>query len=218
MQVEVVSDVVCPWCYIGKRRFERALDRLRDAGVTFDLQVRYRAFQLDPHAPLDEPMPVREAYAKKFGGVARADDILANVTKVAKRDDITMNLDRAIRANTLRAHRLLKLVERDAPELQADINESLMHAYFTAGLDISAIAVLEQCAAANGFSSPHLASVLSDDSPMSELNVLVGNDVQWAQDHEVTAVPTFIINETFALPGAQDIEVFERLIRRMSAR
>jgi predicted DsbA family dithiol-disulfide isomerase len=218
MQVEVVSDVVCPWCYIGKRRFETALGNLRVAGVTFDLDVRYRAYQLDPQAPLDAPIPVREAYARKFGGYERADAILASVTKEAAHDGISMRLDQAIRANTLRAHRLLKLVERDAPELQADINEAIMHAYFTAGLDISQLEVLDQCARDEGFTAPNLVNMLSDDSAEAPLNVLVRTDTEWAREHDVTAVPTFVINQSFAVPGAQDVDVFERLLAKMISR
>jgi len=218
MQVEVVSDVVCPWCYIGKRRFERAVGQLRESGVTLDLHVRYRAYQLDPRAPLDSPLPVREAYALKFGGHARADDILANVTKVAAQDGIQMRMDRAIRANTLRAHRLLKLVERDAPELQADVNEAIMHAYFTAGLDISHLDVLQQCALDSGFASSEFERALVDEAPDANLNTLVTADVQWASERDITAVPTFVINDSFAIPGAQDVDVFERLLRKMLTR
>src|SRR6187431_3514883 len=104
MQVEIWSDVVCPWCYIGKRRFERAVAEVAD-----DIEVRavYRPYQLDPSAPRGASVPVVEAYARKFGGPERAEQILDHVTRIAADDGIEFRMDRALRANTLLAHRLL---------------------------------------------------------------------------------------------------------------
>lgn len=216
MQVEVVSDVVCPWCYIGKRRFERALTRLHDDGVTLDLQLSYRAYQLDPTAPSNAPVPVREAYAKKFGGVQRADEILANVTAVAAHEGITFHMDRALRANTMRAHRLLKLVEIDAPDLQAAVNESVMQAYFTDGLDISHVDVLAECARVAGFTSPSLEEHLTTSDALNPVVQAVEADLHWSRERDVTAVPTFVINDSFAVPGAQDTDTFVRLLRKIA--
>ena len=149
MRVEVVSDLVCPWCYIGKRRFDNAVAQVaapratpRASPVSSPaVTITYRAYQLDPGAPqYTAPEPVRDVYARKFGGVARADEILANVTAVARDEGITFNMHDAVRANTLRAHRLLKLVELEAPLLQAAVNESIMAAYFTEGRNIADVA------------------------------------------------------------------------------
>ena len=220
MRVEVVSDVVCPWCYIGKRRFERALTHLASEGVTLDLQVRYRAYQLDPTAPLSSSTsraaPVREGYAKKFGGLQRADDILANVTAIAAKEGITFHMNRALRANTMRAHRLLKLVERDAPELQAAVNESIMQAYFTEGKDIADVDTLIACASRAAYDSPAIEQHLVSNDPADTVALAVADDLQWAADHDITAVPTFMINGSFAVPGAQDTETFVRLLRKIA--
>jgi len=220
MRVEVVSDLVCPWCYIGKRRFDNALAQLAAPLNTPAVTITYRAYQLDPEAPQDAaPEPVRDVYARKFGGVARADEILANVTAVARAEGITFNMHDAVRANTMRAHRLLKLVELEAPLLQAAVNESIMAAYFTEGRNIGDVATLIDCAARAGFSSTatteHLVSngVCEDASSITARAVAA--DLLWAADRDITAVPTFVINDSFAVPGAQDTDTFVRLLTKM---
>jgi predicted DsbA family dithiol-disulfide isomerase len=225
MQVEVVSDLVCPWCYIGKRRFDNALAQLATPVSSPAVTITYRAYQLDPGAPQDTaPEPVRDVYARKFGGVARADEILANVTAVARDEGITFNMHNAVRANTLRAHRLLKLVELEAPLLQAAVNESIMAAYFTEGRNIADVATLIDCAARVGFSSNATTEQLVSDDPLSGASSgassitarAVAADLLWAADRDITAVPTFVINDSFAVPGAQDTNTFLRLLTKMS--
>ena len=220
MQVEVVSDLVCPWCYIGKRRFDNALAQLAAPVSSPAVTITYRAYQLDPGAPQDTaPEPVRDVYARKFGGVARADEILANVTAVARDEGITFNMHNAVRANTLRAHRLLKLVELEAPLLQAAVNESIMAAYFTEGRNIADVATLIDCAARVGFSSSATTEQLVGDGISNGASSItaraVAADVLWAADRDITAVPTFVINDSFAVPGAQDTSTFVRLLTKM---
>ena len=233
MRVEVVSDLVCPWCYIGKRRFDNAVAQVaaqraapRASPVSSPaVTITYRAYQLDPGAPQDTaPEPVRDVYARKFGGVARADEILANVTAVARDEGITFNMHDAVRANTLRAHRLLKLVELEAPLLQAAVNESIMAAYFTEGRNIADVATLIDCAARVGFSSSATTEQFVGDGVSNGVSEgassitarAVAADLLWAADRDITAVPTFVINDSFAVPGAQDTSTFVRLLTKMS--
>ncbi|MEZ5216713.1 MAG: DsbA family oxidoreductase [Ilumatobacteraceae bacterium] len=136
MLIEVWSDVVCPWCYIGKRKLELALSQYEGP----EPEVRYRAFQLDPRAPHGPGMPVREAYAKKFGGEEAADRILQRVTEAAAEVGLGFRLDRAIRANTLDAHRLLALALEEG--VQRQLKEELLQAYFVDGQDIGASSTL----------------------------------------------------------------------------
>ena len=146
MKVEIFSDLVCPWCFIGKRRFERAVEALRSDGLALDLEIVVRPFQLDPSAPIGEATPVAVAYAKKFGGPEKAEAILRHVTEVAAADGITFNMDVALRANTLSAHRLLAFVEsRYGAAAQMDVNEAIMNAYFRDGRDIADHDVLAEC-------------------------------------------------------------------------
>lgn len=219
MRVEIVSDVVCPWCYIGKRRFETALDQLRKEGVAVDLTVSYRAFQLDPSAPLGPPTLVREAYAAKFGGEERAQRILANVTQAARAEGLLLRMDLALRANTRRAHRLLAYVRRHQPESQSDVNEAIMRAYFSEGRNIADPDTLIECfrsATHDAFAAaqkPYDVITGFDDEWDDEVDA----DLSWAASRDVTAVPTFVINDSLAVPGAQDASSLVRILKKMAA-
>ena len=127
VKVDIWSDVVCPWCYIGKRRFEAALRRFPGAA---DVTVTFRAFQLDPSAPPGAATPVREVYERKFGP-GQADQIIDRVTAMAADEGLTFHMDRAVRANTLLAHRLLWLAEQRG--VQEAVKERLLRAYFGDG-------------------------------------------------------------------------------------
>lgn len=212
MRVEIFSDLVCPWCFIGKRRFERAVEALRADGLGLDLEVVVRPFQLDPTAPVDSAVPVREAYAKKFGGPDKAEAILRHVTSVAEADGITFNMDLAVRANTLHAHRILLFVEETlGASTQMELNEAIMNAYFRDGLNIADVEVLSECAASVGVDRDATREVLMSDRYLAEVEEWLAT----AADNGITAVPTFIVDDRWSIPGAQDAEMFERVLRRM---
>lgn len=212
MRVEIFSDLVCPWCFIGKRRFERAVEALRADGLGLDLEVVVRPFQLDPTAPVDSAVPVREAYAKKFGGPDKAEAILRHVTSVAEADGITFNMDLAVRANTLHAHRILLFVEENlGASTQMELNEAIMNAYFRDGPNIADVEVLSECAASVGVDRDATREVLMSDRYLAEVEEWLAT----AADNGITAVPTFIVDDRWSIPGAQDTEMFERVLRRM---
>jgi len=151
MKVEIWSDVVCPWCYIGKKRFEDAVQRLSDEGTEIDLEVTFRPFQLDPSAPVGGTSPVAEAYAKKFGGPDKAAKIIDHVTRVASDSGIEFNMDIALRANTLRAHRMMHLaLLHNGADAQRRMKQRLLEAYFTEGRNVAADDVLLEAATAAG--------------------------------------------------------------------
>ena len=209
MQVEIWSDVVCPWCYIGKRRFEKAAAEL--AGEV-DLQVVYRAYQLDPTASPGAATPVIQAYAKKFGGPERAAQIIEHVSTVAAGEGLEFRMDRALRANTLLAHRLLWVAE--GLGAQVALKERLLRAYFCDGLDVGDPEVLAACAADVGMPTDRVRAFLdSDDGTVQVLEQL-----RAAADAEITAVPTFVLDGKWAIPGAQDPETFVTVIRRLLAK
>jgi predicted DsbA family dithiol-disulfide isomerase len=212
MRIEIFSDVICPWCFIGKRRFETAISRLRDRGVDVQVDYSFRPFQLDPTAPTDSPTPAKDAYAKKFGGPERATEILDHVTSVAAQDDITFNMDIAVRANTFLAHRLLSYaLKQHGAAVQIPLKERIMDAYFTDGKNISDIDVLADCAESAGIDRNEAHTFLSGDELVDE----VRSEIAEAAEYGVTAVPTFIINGQWSVPGAQDVEMFERIIERI---
>ena len=212
MRIEIFSDVICPWCFIGKRRFETAISRLRDRGVDVQVDYMFRPFQLDPTAPTDSPTPAKDAYAKKFGGSERATEILDHVTSVAAQDNITFNMDIAVRANTFLAHRLLSYaLKQHGAAVQIPLKERIMDAYFTDGKNIGDIDVLADCAESAGIDRTEAHTFLSGDELVDE----VRSEIAEAAEYGVTAVPTFIINGQWSVPGAQDVEMFERIIERI---
>lgn len=226
MKIEIWSDVVCPWCYIGKRRFDRALENLRSGsnsgpalGADVDtIEISYRAYQLDPQAPVGSAVPVREVYARKFGGPERAQSIFDHLSSVAAADGITFDFDIAQRANTVDAHRLLWKAGLDLGfSGQSALKERLLAAYFTEGRNIADHGVLA-AAAARCWPGPvdedSFRTFLEGDSGRGE----VMQEMAEAATRSITGVPTYLIDGQWAIPGAQDVETFERVLRRVLER
>jgi predicted DsbA family dithiol-disulfide isomerase len=206
--VEIYSDVVCPWCYIGKRRFEEALSEFEHAD---EVDVVWRPFQLDPRAPTT-PSPLLDAYARKFGGPGRAMEIIDHVTEVAATVGLEFRLDIAQRGNTFAAHRLLWHV-RDDRALQSALKERLMRAYFMEGGDIGDAATLAMLAGEVGVSDAE--SFLASDDGADEVRA----GLAVAADLEITAVPTFVFDGgRWSVPGAQDPSVFLIVLRKVYER
>ena len=209
MRVEIYSDVVCPWCYIGKRKFEAALAQFEGAD---DVEVVWRPYQLDPTAPPGAAQPVMDAYAKKFGGPERAAAIIENVTNVAAEVGLGFRMDRAVRANTRDAHRLLGWAERTAgTHVQGELKERLLQAYFVDGRNIGDHDTLAALAADAGLDQAAAFALLDSDDGLAELN----EELAEAASHGITAVPTFVFDGQWAVPGAQEPELFVRALRRM---
>ena len=203
--------MVCPWCYIGKRRFETALSRVAARRDVSSVDVVFRPYQLDPTAQPGHSQPVVEAYARKFGGPERAEEILRHVTSVAAEDGIVFHMDRALRANTLLAHRALWFAEQRSPALQIALKERLLQAYFSDGADIGDPAQLATYAAEIGLDHDEVAAFLTGDGGVGE----VMEHLALAVSNGITAVPTFVFDEQWAVPGAQDVDLFERVLDRM---
>ena len=213
MRVEIFSDVVCPWCYIGKARFDRAVANLKAKGLEIDVDVVYSPYQLDPTAPIGVATPVLEAYSKKFGGPEKAQAILDHVTAIAAQEGITFNMDIALRANTLPSHRLLAhALATYSPQVQAALKQNIMIAYFTDGKDISSNKVLVECAVSAGMDADEANIVLTENLFAQE----VASQISDATSNGITAVPTYVINDQWSVPGAQDTELFERVLVRLA--
>ena len=212
LRVEIWSDVICPWCYIGKTRFDRAIERLGDE-VTLD--VVYRAYQLDPSARPGVTEPVSEAYARKFGGPDQAEQVISRVTSAAREDGIDMRLDRALRANTVLAHRLVWWASTpECPVDQSAVQDRLMRAYFTEGDDIGDPRRLAELLAELGVDPASTIDFLNGEGGIAE----VAEEIERAGEHGISAVPTFVVDGRWAIPGAQDVETFERVLRRLAER
>jgi predicted DsbA family dithiol-disulfide isomerase len=202
MLVEIYSDVVCPWCYIGKRRFEDALARFdgRD-----DVTVVFKPFQLDPNAPR-QPTPVLDAYARKFGGPEEAARIVERVTSMAAPEGLDFHLDIAQRANTFDAHRVIAFAARHGR--QGAMKERLLRAYFIEGRHVGDHAELAALAGEVGLDRDEVAAFLASDDGVAELR----DELFDSLERGVSAVPTFVFEGRWAVPGAQDADTMLRVL------
>lgn len=192
--IDVVSDVMCPWCYIGKRRLEEALER-----TSHTLEVHWRPFQLDGTLPPEGKD--RKLYLKeKFGSAEQAKQIYANVSDAGTVESIPFAFDKIrVSPNTLDAHRLIRWAGGAGPELQDRIVESLFQAYFVYGENIGEHDVLVRIAEDAGMDGELVAELLAGDADRD----LVRKEIELAHRMGVTGVPTFIVDNTYALIGAQ---------------
>jgi len=211
LTVEIWSDVVCPWCFIGKRRWEEGLAAFTAANPEVEVDVAYRAFQLDPTAPIGESQPVVQAYEKKFGGPEKAKQIIDNVTAEAAKVGLDFRMDKAIRSNTADAHRLLALAEREG--VQLELKERLMLAYFTEGEDVGLVDSLVRFGADVGLDPEVSRGWLQGDGGRSE----VAEQLVFAADAGIHSVPTFVIDRSIGVPGAQPAEVFVEILEQAVA-
>lgn len=209
MLVEIFSDVVCPWCYIGKRRFESALSEY-EAATGDEVEIQYRPFMLDPTAPV-EAQPVRKAYEKKFGGPEAAQRILDTVTNEAAGEGLEFNMDIAQRANTRSAHRLLVLAEQRG--CQTELKELLMQAYFTDGVDVGDPAKLLACGVAAGLDEGEARAWLDANSGDEDVEA----SLAFCAENGITSVPTYVFDRRVAVPGAQPVATFARILERIAA-
>ncbi|RKN46364.1 DsbA family oxidoreductase [Micromonospora endolithica] len=194
MEIEIYADVVCPWCYIGKRRLEQALESY-DGDVT----IRYRPFQLDP-SPVSEPRPLIEAMADKFGGRDRARQMFGQVSDVAAGVGLKLDFDRAVAANTFDAHRLVSWATDQGRA--ADLVDVLYRAYFTDGVDVGSRDALAGLAGEVGLDAASARRFLDSDERVAEVRA----ELAAARQLGVTSVPTFVLAGKYAVTGAQEPE------------
>jgi predicted DsbA family dithiol-disulfide isomerase len=207
MQVDIFSDVVCPWCYIGKRRFDAALARFANPD---DVTVTYRSFQLDPDAPARSTESVEQHLATKYGRtLEQAREMNQRVTDLAAGVGLEFHLGKAQRANTFDAHRLLHLAA--ARGLQAELAERLLDAYFTEGALVSDHAELAELAVSAGLDQAEVTTVLAGDDYAEQ----VRGDLTLASQFGITGVPFFVFDRTYGVSGAQETAVFSDVLERV---
>lgn len=204
MKVEIWSDVVCPWCYIGKRRFEDAVARFEHRD---EVEVLWRAFELDPSGPRTRPgTHVGHLAAKYRTSVPEAQAMIDRVAAVAATVGLAFNLDIAQPGNTFDAHRLLHLaLERG---VQGALKERLMAATFNEGAAIGDPHVLVTLAVEAGLDPDEAAEVVKTDAFAADVRV----DEQRAARLGISAVPFFVVNEKYGVSGAQPPEALLRLL------
>lgn len=210
LDIEIWSDVVCPWCFIGKRKFEAGLELFQAAHPDVEVNVSYRAFMLDPTAKPGLSQPVAEAYAKKFGGPEKAAQILDHVTKAAAEVGLDYHMDIALRANTALAHRSIAFAA--AHGKQHGMKERVMQAYFSEGSDIGSPETLLDLGQEIGLDRATMQAYLESDGGKIE----VAGQLEAAAELGISSVPTFVFNREFGIPGAQGPEYFVRVMEKMS--
>lgn len=199
IKIGVVSDVVCPWCYIGKRRLEKAIDKLSDK---YEFEIEYFPFELNPHIPANG-VNQREHLTEKFGGEDRFEAITSRTASVAAQEGLSFNFDaQTVIPNTRNAHRLIQLAKEDGKQLQ--LVEAFFKAYFTDGIDLSKkenlISISEQAGLDRAKVELFLkSSTGTTEVEMAELEI---------QKLGISGVPFYILNNKYGISGAQAPETF----------
>ena len=206
MRIDVWSDVVCPWCWIGKHRLQRAIESLGAQAPAVELH--WHAFVLDPDAGTD-PVPLREAYARKFGSAERAAELLASTQATARAEGLPIDFERGqVRVTTLPAHRLLWLAAREG--VADRVAEALFRAHFAEGRNLVDPEVLVAAGAGGGLAPARVRALLAGNEGEAEVRAQLAQ----ARALGITAVPTFVVDGRFAVQGAQPPEVFAAVLRR----
>lgn len=209
MLVEIWSDIVCPFCYIGKRSFEAALQSFAGAD---SVTVVWKSYLLDPDAtPMPGQSPVEYLAKRKGQSIAWAQTAHNHVTAMAAGVGLVYNLDKAVIANTRTAHRLLQSAKKQGRD--GLLEEELFAAYFTHGRDIANADTLVACAEAAGMDGVQARTVVEGDAYADAVQA----DIDEAQALGIRGVPCFVINRTYAVSGAQPPDVLRQILERAAA-
>ena len=208
VQVHVYVDLVCPWCYIGKRRLDEAISQFEGEGGT--VEVSYLPFQLDPDAP-DEPRDLMPTLEVKFGGAEKAAAAMTHISQIAAAEELEYDFDGAIAVNTMRAHRLLFAAGKQGPDVQAALVDALMDAHLCRGEDISDSGVLTELAKKAGLMLDVPAYL---DSGANEDVVRQLEDE--ARQAGVSSVPTYVFAGRWGVSGAQEADTLVTVMRQVA--
>ncbi|BCB91267.1 DsbA family oxidoreductase [Phytohabitans suffuscus] len=209
MKIEVWSDIVCPWCYIGKRRLQSALARFDHAG---DVEVTWRSFQLDPSARRGDNQPTTEMLSGKYGvPPAQAKEMQDRVTALAAEEGLTYHLDRSLTANTFDAHRLTHFAATLG--LADGIHERLFQAALVNGEAVDDTETLVRIGTEVGLPEDEARKVLDGDAYADD----VRDDISQARAFGANGVPFFVFDRAYGISGAQPVEVFLTTLERAAS-
>jgi len=204
VKVEIWSDVVCPWCYVGKQRFESAV-----AAFPHPVEITYRSFELDPGAPTGAGHKTVDWLAARYGGPERVAAMQAQVRDIGVAEGLDLRLDETFYVNTVDAHRLLHLaLASGGRELQGRLNDALLDANFTQVLDLSDHGTLRRLAVGAGLDAAEVDDVLATDRYRDAVDA----DIDQARAYGANGVPFFVLEDAYAVSGAQSTEVFARVL------
>ncbi|WP_066399075.1 DsbA family oxidoreductase [Cytobacillus eiseniae] len=208
MKIEIWSDFVCPFCYIGKRRLEIALEQFphRD-----QVEIEFKSFELDPNAPTYNGKNIHEALAAKYGmSIEQAKKTNEGVGQHAASVGLTFNFEDMKPTNTFDAHRLAKFAKASGKE--AELTEKLLYAYFTESKELSDQSTLATIAEEVGLDRQEALTILQDKSAFAN-DVRIDEGI--AQQYGISGVPYFIINQKYAISGAQPPETFANALQKV---
>ncbi len=206
ISIDVISDVICPWCFLGKHRLDKALAQFPE----LDVQVNFRPFFLDASIP-EEGLD-RQAYMLQKFGAERLKTIHDPLIAAGKEDGVPYDFDKITRTpSSMNAHRLSRWAHIVGQ--QRSVMEAMFMAYWSWGQDISSIEVLKTIAIVNGLNGEEIAELLTTDVDKAE----VLQEARMAQEIGVTGVPTFIINRQYGMTGAQPVSTLVEMIRKVLA-
>lgn len=207
VKLDILSDPICPWCYIGKANLDRALERAGDHPFT----IEWHPFQLNPAMPA-QGADRRSYLEAKFGGRAAAVQAYAQVSQAAIKAGLAFNFETMDRTpNTLNAHRLIHWAGIEGR--QSAVVSALFRGYFTEGRDIGNAEVLADIADSAGMDGAVVARLLASDADMADIRARDAH----SREMGITAVPTYIIDHRHAVPGAQSPEVWDKVIADIRA-
>jgi predicted DsbA family dithiol-disulfide isomerase len=206
VDIQVYSDVVCPWCFVGRRRLAQAVEQLDGK---HEVRVTWKPYQLNPWIP-PEGMDRAEYRRIKFGSAERASGMDGRLRETGHELGIELNFEKIQRApNTLDAHRLVWLATRE--DRQIEVVDALFQAYFTDGKDVGDRAVLTEVAAGVGLDADEVRRFLDSDEAVAE----VEEEIQVGQSLGIDGVPFFLLADKYGVSGAQPAEVLANVIERV---
>lgn len=210
MRIDIWSDVVCPWCFIGKRRLETALSHFEHAD---DVEIVWHSFQLDPGAPTTPVETVAEALGRKYGGGPEGGKTMIDrVEAVAAEEGMLWRHHESKRVGTMDAHRLMHLaLHEGGPELQGRVKEALLAAYFIDARNVADHDELRAIVTGAGLDAVAVDRVLGSTEFADE----VWADIEQAQAFGATGVPFFVVDNKFGISGAQPVEAFGQVLERV---
>ena len=204
IKVDIWSDVQCPWCYIGKRKFEAGA-----AAFDGDVEVEYHSFELAPDTPVDfDGTPVDYLSQRKGMPAEQVALMLANVTGIASSVGLDYDYDHVHQTNTIKAHELLHYAKVQGRQL--DMKERLLKAYFVDGRHVGRIEDLADLAAEIGLDRDEVVGVLTDETYLADVKA----DVAQAVAYGIQGVPFFVIDGTYGVSGAQDATTFTHVLEQ----
>lgn len=206
MKVEIWSDIACPFCYIGKRHLEKALEQLPE----IEAEITWKSFELDPNAPVNSELDIYDTLAKKYGRDRNwARQMNANMVNMASQAGLSFDMDSIKPTNTFNAHQLIHLAKEE--DKQDEMKEALLSAYFSNGKHLGNLETLVEIAGKVGIDKEKARNVLENNSYSNK----VVKDVEEAHRLGVQGVPFFYINEKYGLSGAQPVETFVNALTKI---